>query len=454
MGKKTNDYDISLRLIRPLLHFILILVIFFCVYKLRLVTDLIPLVQLEIPVINMYELYLYALISWISFVWIGILKKLYELNKPIQNYFKTFTKVWIYWIIFITFASYFWAGFIFKFWISRFIILIWGLLTYIVLFLFDQARNKLESIIHKNWDNKILIIWDNSPDSYDIVSKIQEWFSFKTEFIQLADIKDIDLKKYFIVIAAWIFKRDDLQNMLEELRYTDTRFYHISEWYFLEDIVYEPENISNLVAMEYKHSKLDGRSVVSKRILDVIVSFFAIIILSPLMLIIWILIKIDSKWPVFFTQKRVGKNWELFTFIKFRSMVQDAEDLKKNLLKQNERKWPLFKIKDDPRITKFWKFLRKSSIDELPQLFCVLIGTMSLIWPRPHLPEEVEKYEQREKRLLSIKPGISWYAQVFGRDNLSFSQEAKLDLYYIQNRSIFLDFYVIFSTFKVVFKGK
>ena len=218
MGKKTNDYDISLRLIRPLLHFLLILLIFYGVYKLRLVTDLIPLVQLEIPVINLYELYLYALISGVAFVWIGILKKLYELNKPIQNYFKTFTKVRIYWIIFITFASYFWAGFIFKFWISRFIILIWGLLTYIVLFLFDQARNKLESIIHKNWDNKILIIWDNSPDSYDIVSKIQEWFSFKTEFIQLADIKDIDLKKYFIVIAAWIFKRDDLQNMLEELK--------------------------------------------------------------------------------------------------------------------------------------------------------------------------------------------------------------------------------------------
>ena len=135
-------------------------------------------------------------------------------------------------------------------------------------------------------------------------------------------------------------------------------------------------------------------------------------------------------------------------------MVQDAEDLKKNLLKQNERSGPLFKIKNDPRVTKFWKFLRKSSIDELPQLFCVLIWTMSLIWPRPHLPDEVKNYENWQKRLLSIKPWISGYAQVFGRDNLSFSEEAKLDLYYIQNRSIFLDFYVILATFKVVFKGK
>lgn len=454
MGKKTNDYDISLRLIRPWIHFLLILFVFYGVYRLRLVTDLIPLVQLDIPVINLYELYLYAIIWWIAFIWIWIVNKLYELNKPIQNYFKTFTTVWVYWIIFITFASYFWAWFIFKFGISRFIILVWWLLTYMILFLFDQIRNKLESIIHKNWNNKILIIWDNSSDSYDIVDKIQDWFSFKTEFIQLEDLTDVDLKKYFIVIAAWIFKRDDLQNILEELRYTDTRFYHISEWYFLEDIVYQPENISNLIAMEYKHSKLDWRSVVLKRIIDIIISSIAIVLLTPFMFVIWILIKIDSKWPVFFKQKRVWKNWELFTFIKFRSMVQDAEDLKKNLLKQNERSWPLFKIKDDPRITKIWKFLRKTSIDELPQLFCVFIWTMSLIWPRPHLPEEVKKYEQREKRLLSIKPWISGYAQVFGRDNLSFSQEAKLDLYYIQNRSVFLDFYVILATFKVVFKGK
>jgi lipopolysaccharide/colanic/teichoic acid biosynthesis glycosyltransferase len=128
--------------------------------------------------------------------------------------------------------------------------------------------------------------------------------------------------------------------------------------------------------------------------------------------------------------------------------------LKKDLIKQNERSGPLFKIKNDPRVTKFWKFLRKSSIDELPQLFCVFIGTMSIIWPRPHLPQEVANYENWQKRLLSVKPWISWYAQIFGRDKLSFDEEAKLDLYYIQNRNLFLDLYVILATFKVVFKGK
>ena len=222
----------------------------------------------------------------------------------------------------------------------------------------------------------------------------------------------------------------------------------------MEDVVYRPETISNLVAMEYKYSTLDWRNIIWKRLCDIIISICAIIILSPLMLIISILIKIDSKWPILFKQKRVGKNGKEFTFLKFRSMVQNAEDLKKDLIKQNERSGPLFKIKNDPRVTKFWKFLRKSSIDELPQLFCVLIGTMSIIWPRPHLPQEVENYETWQKRLLSVKPWISWYAQIFGRDKLSFEEEAKLDLYYIQNRNLFLDLYVILATFKVVFKGK
>ena len=250
------------------------------------------------------------------------------------------------------------------------------------------------------------------------------------------------------------FSKETLQDIFEKIRFSTTRFYHISEWYFLEDVVYKPENISNLIAMEYKHSKLDWRSIVLKRTFDIICSGIWIILLFPIFIIIWIIIKLESKWPVFFKQKRVWQHGELFTFIKFRSMVKDADSMKAELLEKNERKWPLFKITNDPRVTKFGKFLRKTSIDELPQLFCVFVGTMSLIWPRPHLPEEVENYENRQKRLLSIKPWITGYAQVFGRHNLDFTEEAKLDLYYIQNRSIFMDLYVLLGTFKVVFKGK
>lgn len=454
MRKKNKDYNIPLRLIRPIIHIWIILVSFYAIYKLRFITDLIPFTQLPIPAINYNETMIFAMIAGFAFVWIWIIKNLYELNKPIQKYFQTYTKVRIYRIITITFIGYFGTGFIFVYWLSRFIIIRWVILSFFLLFLFDQIWNKLESIKHKNGKHKILIIWDNSPKSYEAVSQIKEGFSFKSEFIQLADLKDIKLEDYFIIIAVWIFSQEVIQNIFEEIRFSTTRFYHISEWYFLEDVVYKPENIANLMAMEYKHSKLDWRSIVLKRLFDIFSSTILIILLFPIFVIVWIIIKLESKWPIFFKQKRVWQHWELFTFIKFRSMVKDADNMKAQLLQKNERKWPLFKITNDPRITKFGKILRKTSIDELPQLFCVFIGTMSLIWPRPHLPEEVKNYENWQKRLLSIKPWITGYAQVFGRHNLDFSEEAKLDLYYIRHRSIFMDLYVLFWTFKVVFKGK
>jgi len=202
----------------------------------------------------------------------------------------------------------------------------------------------------------------------------------------------------------------------------------------------------------------------TKKNFDVVVSFIALVLLAVPMIIIAIVIKIDSKWPAIYKSKRVWKWWKLFTFYKFRSMKTEmcvwywwkkADELYAKLIASdaNNRKWVLPKIKDDPRVTKVWKFLRKTSLDELPQLFQVLWWSMSLVGPRPHLPKEVEQYEQWERRVLSIKPWITWYAQVFGRDNLPFSEEARLDLYYIQNRSLAMDLYVIFATFGVVFKG-
>jgi lipopolysaccharide/colanic/teichoic acid biosynthesis glycosyltransferase len=135
---------------------------------------------------------------------------------------------------------------------------------------------------------------------------------------------------------------------------------------------------------------------------------------------------------------------------------KQADELYQKLIDSdaNNRKGILPKIKDDPRITRVGKFLRKTSLDELPQLFQILTGKMSLVGPRPHLPEEVARYEPRMRRVLSIKPGITGYSQVFGRDNLPFEEEAKLELYYIQNWSLAMDLYVIFATFGVVFKGR
>lgn len=461
-----QKYNVILRLIRPILHIGIIIIVFYVMYRIRLFTDLIPGVQLRIPVINYQENMSFGIIAAFAFVFIGILKNLYELNKPIQRYFQTFTKTWVYWIIVITFIWYFGQGFIFFFGISRFIIVLGALVSFLILFLFDQVRNYFESREHRNGNNKILIVWSDTLESYKAIEKIKNGFSFKTEFITHKEINDINITEYFIVVAVGSFEKEVLQNIFERVRFSDDiRFYHISEWFFLEDVVYSPENIDNIIALEYKHSKLDGRSIVLKKWVDIIMALFLIIIFSPMMLLIGIIIKIDSRGPVLYKSKRVGKHSKLFTFLKFRSMYTDmsvgywgekADEMYKKLIESdaNIRHGVLPKIANDPRITRVGRFLRKTSLDELPQLFCVIRWTMSLIGPRPHLPKEVEKYESRQKRLLSIKPGITWYAQVFGRDNLDFEEEAKLDLYYIQNRSLFLDVYIILATFWVVFKGK
>lgn len=455
----------NLRIARPILHFLIINFLFFLTYKIRLYTDFIPWVQLPIPLINWEELLIFSLIASTWFILIGIIKDFYCLNKRIVNHFQTFSKTRIYWFICISFLSYFWQGFIFFFWISRFIIIFAWILTYIVLFFFDQWRRAIEYNFEKKSWKKILIISDETMDSYEVLRTIKDNFSLPTEFISSKEIDDISFWNYDICIVVGNFKKDKLQEIFEKTRFHDTRFFHISEWFFLEDVVYKPEIIQNIIALEYKHSKLDGRSLILKRIFDLVGSTFGIIILSPLFLIIAIIIKLDSKWPIIYKSKRVWYWWELFTFLKFRTMYthlsvwygwEEAEKLYKKLIDSdsNKRKWVLPKIENDPRITRVWKFLRKTSLDELPQLFSVFIGTMSLVWPRPHLENEVAKYEPWQKRLLSIKPWITGYAQVFWRDSLSFDQEAKLDLYYIQNRSIRLDIYVIVWTFGVIFKWR
>ena len=191
-----------------------------------------------------------------------------------------------------------------------------------------------------------------------------------------------------------------------------------------------------------------------KRVFDIIASFCGLIILSPMLLIVSLAIKVDSKGPVFFKQKRVGKNGELFEMYKFRSMVVNAEELKENLEEQNEMSGPMFKIKDDPRITKVGKFIRKTSIDELPQLWNVLKGDMSLVGPRPSLPKEVEQFDNWMFKRLSVRPGLTCYWQVSGRNNIDFEDWMKLDVKYVEERNLWIDIKLIFKTVFVLFGDK
>ncbi|MEL3970773.1 sugar transferase [Rossellomorea oryzaecorticis] len=192
-----------------------------------------------------------------------------------------------------------------------------------------------------------------------------------------------------------------------------------------------------------------------KRIIDVVGASIGICLLSGLFIIIAIIIKIeDPKGPIFFSQKRVGKNGREFNMFKFRSMVADAEERLLELLKHNETTGAMFKMKNDPRVTKIGKFIRKTSIDELPQLINVLKGEMSLVGPRPPLIREVEEYTNYDKQRLMVTPGCTGLWQVSGRSNIGFAEMVELDLRYIRKRNTWFDLKIIFKTVLLLFGSK
>jgi exopolysaccharide biosynthesis polyprenyl glycosylphosphotransferase len=192
-------------------------------------------------------------------------------------------------------------------------------------------------------------------------------------------------------------------------------------------------------------------NIVAKRVLDIVVSATALLLLSPILAIVALFIRLDSKGPILFSQTRVGKRGKEFRFWKFRSMCVDAEQRKATLMKNNEMQGGvIFKMKNDPRITRVGKFIRKYSIDELPQLWNVLIGDMSLVGPRPPLPKEVAQYTPYQHQRLDVTPGITCVWQVSGRSDIPFPQQVNMDLEYIANQSFLYDIALLLRTVPAV----
>ena len=192
----------------------------------------------------------------------------------------------------------------------------------------------------------------------------------------------------------------------------------------------------------------------TQRILDLLLTSFCLLILWPCFGIIALCIKLDSPGPVLFKQKRVGKDGEEFWFYKFRSMISDAEAKRHLLEMHNERSGPVFKMRNDPRITRVGRVLRKFSLDELPQLLNVLKGEMSLVGPRPALPSETEKYTPRQRQRLIGLPGVTGLWQVSGRASLSFERSIELDLYYIEHQSLGLYLRILLMTIPAVLRAE
>lgn len=195
--------------------------------------------------------------------------------------------------------------------------------------------------------------------------------------------------------------------------------------------------------------------ILFKKILDVIASLLLLVLLSPLFIITAICIYIEDPGPVFYIAPRVGKDGKHFGFIKFRSMIMNADKVKDQLLEQNESKaGVIFKMKKDPRVTRTGRFIRRFSIDELPQLFNVLKGDMSLVGPRPPLPREVAEYTLLDRKRLHVMPGITCLWQVKGRSDIPFDEQVQLDMQYIKSSSFWKDVKILLMTIPAVISGK
>ena len=226
------------------------------------------------------------------------------------------------------------------------------------------------------------------------------------------------------------------------------------------------DDLTGVPIIEFKGTSLEGWGMVSKRLVDIIGSIIALIILSPVFLVVSIVIKLTSRGPVIYRNVRVG-NRGLFETLKFRTMHIDyctgaqyggsrAENFENKLIKEKNIKAgsAVYKISGDPRVTPIGNLLRRTSLDELPQFVNSLLGNMSIVGPRPHQPKEVKNYTSEQRKLLMIKPGITGLAQISGRSDLTFDEEARLDIFYLENWSIWLDFYIMLKTFSAAFKGK
>ncbi|WP_221469105.1 sugar transferase [Cohnella nanjingensis] len=271
---------------------------------------------------------------------------------------------------------------------------------------------------------------------------------------RVADLERIiEREKIEILYITIPSAREKMQEMLHAIYKYHVDIRIIPEMYDRVGTVFEYHQDTAFPYIQVVKTPLRGLNLLLKRTMDRTLAFLTLLFFSPLFAFIAILIRIDSRGPIFFKQVRIGKNGLPFYMYKFRSMVTDAHLIRQHLDTTNEADGPVFKIKSDPRVTKIGRILRRYSIDELPQLINVLKGDMSLIGPRPPLPNEVAQYTNHHWRRMDVLPGMTGLWQVSGRSDLDFEQWVDLDIYYIERWSFGLEMKILFKTIPVVLKG-
>jgi len=302
-------------------------------------------------------------------------------------------------------------------------------------------------------------------ENYEIIGfidkeeKIQKIFRNNKEHFILGYLENLNeiIKKSRaekVIILSNEFNYEEILNMLDELKSTNVMVLMFPGFFELSAKRMQMREIGGIPLIQLANIGFSGLNLFYKKIIDYILGIIIFIFFIPIYLIIGLIIKMDSRGPVFYKQIRYTNNFKKFEMYKFRTMYLDAEKKLEELKDKNITRGPIFKMRDDPRITRVGKFLRKYSIDEIPQIINVLKGNLSLVGPRPPIPSEVEKYEGWHKKRLNVKQGVTGLWQTSGRSDLNFEEMVRLDLYYIQNWSIGLDIKIILKTIPVILFGK
>lgn len=353
---------------------------------------------------------------------------------------------------------------------SRFIVLAAWILSFVLVLFGRTVIRYIQNYLHKKgiglhrlvligngrMGEELISIINAKPKlGFKIVRQFSE-FNDRVEASILALNKERKIDE--VIQANPSLNKNENLRLLDFVSYNHFNFRYIADLLGTLSSNLEVQMLGGIPLIEMKRTKLDGWGRVYKRIFDIVGSIILIILTSPIMLAVAIAIKLDSKGPIIYRNERVGKKGQLFYLYKFRRMKTDsctgqkyggeeAMNVEKELIaEKSHREGALYKISNDPRNTRVGRFIEKTTLDELPQFFNVIIGNMSLVGPRPHQVREVEKYARHQKILLEIKPGVTGLAQISGRSDLDFNEEAKLDTFYVKNWSLIFDIIIVLKT--------
>ena len=455
--------EIILRLLRIPFDFFTVLGAFFLAYFLRSHPEYVGVFDLSSPLLLPFADFWWfslqaSLLVVLIFAWEGMysLRKSYRFRKELRRMFMlngaAFTVIILYFfIVGIQFFSRFILGLAFV--LSMVLMLSHRFLLRIVqrwLWKRGIGRRKVLFLGKGKVLQELVELWEKNP-AFEIIGSLGEETSVKV----LGKPEDLErvVQKYDVDEVVQVSHLAHADQYVEYCQLNHIEYRFVPNMLEVQRTNTEMEFIKDIPLITLRSSAVDWWARVVKRVVDIVGASIGLVILSPVLLVIALVIKITDPGPVFYKSNRVSKN-KTFWMWKFRTMVVGADKLKKTLMEQNRREGPLFKIQNDPRITRFGRFLRKTTLDELPQLWNVLRGDLSLVGPRAHLPEEIAQYEKHHRKVLAIKAGVTGLAQVSGRSKLDFEKEVKLDVYYLENWSLWLDLKILLKTFTVLLEGE